>query len=900
MLFHMLNYKNKTVKGANYMGEIHSLRVKSPYKLMNIVEIKIQNKPNEHGYLYLKCLIDDSINFKSTINAFTNDKISVYEELIDENKILSDEENLVNINEVNERNSKILFDGIVQNVRTTNINEIYYLEIQALTSSFELDIKEKSRSFQNINMTYNDLINEILKDYLGFGFVQNVGNKQKINIPLFQYKETDWKFLKRIASELRSELYCDITDFRNMFYFGTPKGKSYTLEDNLDYEAFKDLKRFHEAGGYDAGYHDTDYFYYEIKRRDIFEIGAEIYYKFKELYVREYEAYRNGEEIIYRYKLCRERGLWQDKIYNQYLKGASIEGKVIEVKEELVKLHLNIDENQNEDEAAWFAYAPPTGNIMYSMPIIGTHALLYFSNEGNEEPIITGCVRRNGNDCAKTSDTTKRYLGTEHGSEIEMIPNALNIKGGSKEPLCICFDDNVGVTLTSPKKLSMNADDDIIIKTLKNVKINAQSKIFVAKTHTKSTFSIENEIHILSSHVIADGSAKEVFIPYNEGNEGIQESEIIQGNNKGFDFENLAVAVASSVSACGVGAVTAAKCISALCGASVFSAYPKENNMSNTKLNDSVNYTPTYIPGYGYSSNSNIKDMPTYTPGSSYISVPSGKNTKDTQNYMPGSSYISTNSYNTDDYNVKTSKPEAKYNQVTYLVGDENSDYNVKLTTGKLELKGEDKGGLSEKKNELGKEKKPYSKSFTLGGGEEFSALEISAEKKPIGNKYLGFSGNVAASAYSGKAEAVVEIGGDREHVNCKAKVGAVATLYSAKAEQKIKILCFELILEEQGNLGSIGAEGELGIDNGHLKAGIEVAALFGGKLSVAIGLADTGKNSVSNNGKDMPTYAPGYGYNSNNTKGMPTYTPGSSYNSESNNIEYTPKYVPGSSYISK
>ncbi|MPQ34322.1 hypothetical protein E4V42_23340, partial [Clostridium estertheticum] len=36
---------------------------------------------------------------------------------------------------------KIIFNGIVQNIRTSNINGNYYLEIQALTSSFELDVK---------------------------------------------------------------------------------------------------------------------------------------------------------------------------------------------------------------------------------------------------------------------------------------------------------------------------------------------------------------------------------------------------------------------------------------------------------------------------------------------------------------------------------------------------------------------------------------------------------------------------------------------------------------------------------------------------------------------------------------------------------------------------------------
>ncbi|MBW6411944.1 late control protein D, partial [Clostridium sp. YB-6] len=147
------------------MGEINKLRVKSPYELMKIVDIKIENKPNKHGYLYLKCLIDESINFNSTIKASTEDEICIYEELEDtnnENKSTSSDEKIVNINEVNEGNSKRLFNGIVQNIRTSNVDGIYYLEIQALTSSIKLDIEKKSRSFQNIDMTYDELINEIV------------------------------------------------------------------------------------------------------------------------------------------------------------------------------------------------------------------------------------------------------------------------------------------------------------------------------------------------------------------------------------------------------------------------------------------------------------------------------------------------------------------------------------------------------------------------------------------------------------------------------------------------------------------------------------------------------------------------------------------------------------------
>lgn len=71
-------------------------------------------------------------------------------------------------------------------------------------------------------MTYDELIGKVLKDYSGHSFTQWVGEGKKIGKPLFQYKETDWSFLKRVASELNSQLFCDIIEPRNMFYFGTP------------------------------------------------------------------------------------------------------------------------------------------------------------------------------------------------------------------------------------------------------------------------------------------------------------------------------------------------------------------------------------------------------------------------------------------------------------------------------------------------------------------------------------------------------------------------------------------------------------------------------------------------------------------------------------------------------
>ncbi|MFT8349940.1 late control protein D [Clostridium saccharoperbutylacetonicum] len=490
------------------MGEIHKLRVKSPYELMKLVDIKIENKPNKHGYLYLKGLIEDNINFDAAIKASAKDEISVYEEI----GAASDEETL-NINQVDERNSRRLFSGIVQKIKTTNENGIYYIEIQALTSSSKLDIKEKSRSFQNVNMTYDDLIKEIIKDYSGFTFTQNAGSGQKINKPLFQYKETDWNFLKRIASELNSELYCDIINSNYLFNFGIAYNKNYEIDDNLEYNAFKDIRSFYKAGGKNAGYADTDFFYYEVEKKDVFEINAEIKYKQKNLYVREYEAYKNNEEILYKYKLCVKKGKWQGEIKNKALKGVTFEGKVIAVQKEQVKLHLNIDEKQEESSAYWFNYRPPSVNIMYSMPLVGESVKLYFPNENSEIPIVTGCIRKNGETCAQTADPVNRYFQTEHGNEIAMLPEALSIKAGKRKTLSITFNDKTGVHLKSHKGLKLNADEEIIIKTRKRVKIKAHSQLVLIKRNKSHGVSIDGDINIKGNNVIMNGSSREAYTP---------------------------------------------------------------------------------------------------------------------------------------------------------------------------------------------------------------------------------------------------------------------------------------------------------------------------------------------------------------------------------------------------
>lgn len=445
--------------------------------------------------MYLKCLIDDSINFRYSIEASTNDNVILYEIQEDESK---------------EVKREIIFNGIIENVRTTNIDGIYYLEIGALTSSSLLDIQEKSRSFQDENMSYDDLINEILKDYAGFGFGQCMSMPMRIEKPLFQYKETDYEFLKRIASQLGLELISDIINLTNMFYFGKPIGKSYIVNDDVNYNAVKDLDKYHKISASNGNLHDTDYFYYEVNLRESMKIGDSIKLKNIDFYINQYKAEYIKGELIYKYRFCREKGIWQEKIYNKKLSGISLEGTVLETTGEILKLKLNIDEKQDINKAAWFVYAPPTGNILYSMPLVGDNVMLYFQNE-YDRPVVTGCVRKNGSTFGRCANPDNRYYATESGNYLDMLPGAINFYRGGMN---VCFNDESGISLSSNNNLNIGTQGGISMSA-GNVSISGSNKLIVSKG--KGGFiSLEGELYNEATVVYENGSCREPFAPFND------------------------------------------------------------------------------------------------------------------------------------------------------------------------------------------------------------------------------------------------------------------------------------------------------------------------------------------------------------------------------------------------
>jgi len=354
-------------------------------------------------------------------------------------------------------------------------------------------------------MSYDDVIYEILKDYPGFGFAQCMSMPKRIEKPLFQYKETDYKFLKRIASQLGLELISDIINLTNMFYFGKPTGKAYIVNDDVNYNAVKDLDKYHKISALNGNLHDTDYFYYEVYLRESLKIGDSIKFKNIDFYINQYKAEYIKGELIYKYRFCRPNGIWQEKIYNKKLSGISLEGTVLEATGEILKLKLNIDEKQDINRAAWFTYAPPTGNILYSMPLVGDNVMLYFQNE-YDRPVVTGCVRKNGATFGRCANPNNRYYATESGNHLDMLPGAINFYRGGMN---VSFNDENGISFSSNNNLNIGTQGGISMSA-GSVSISGSNKVIVSKD--KGGFiSLEGELYNEGTVVYENGSCRQPY-----------------------------------------------------------------------------------------------------------------------------------------------------------------------------------------------------------------------------------------------------------------------------------------------------------------------------------------------------------------------------------------------------
>ena len=140
-----------------------------------------------------------------------------------------------------------------------------------------------------------------------------------------------------------------------------------------------------------------------------------------------------GSILKHQYTLTTKKGLSQNTLYNNQLIGLSLQGKVIDVSRDNVRVHLEIDDGQNKDESWWFHYSSvytAEGNSgWYCMPELNDHVRIYFSDNKEENGMAISSVRKNsragGNN--KVDNPDVKCFRTKSGKELMFSPEEILI-----------------------------------------------------------------------------------------------------------------------------------------------------------------------------------------------------------------------------------------------------------------------------------------------------------------------------------------------------------------------------------------------------------------------------------------------------------------------------------------
>ena len=309
----------------------NNLNNQKPVEFFSAERIKIEIDEQQILWRDMNLKIDSRIG-KHTVGKIkyigSANQLSLYDALINrkgdkEIKILG-RSNLAD--DTGNSTEKIFLNGVVKELQ---INETtagaLTIEIIAISKSVLLDRIPRYRSFQDPTLTYSTIAEEINGNYgTNDGKIVNVGeDMQTVPRMTIQYNETDWEYLKRLASYTGQPLmaYSDkvfVGFFKNM-PAQTP---------NLKYSQFG--KRTKEERTY-----------FKITGTEVYPVATPIKLKTKnrvsgeevenDYYVLENKIYNEGNMLKCEYILGKQTDYFVDPIPHEKIRGAVIEARTVHI-----------------------------------------------------------------------------------------------------------------------------------------------------------------------------------------------------------------------------------------------------------------------------------------------------------------------------------------------------------------------------------------------------------------------------------------------------------------------------------------------------------------------------------------------------------------------------------------
>ena len=467
-----------------------------------------------------------------------------------------------------------LFSGYPEKVEIKEERGYRIADIQAVSGTILLDQKKSNRVFQKKVQTYMGIASAVTADTEHSACILP-GSDMRTGGTLIQYQETDWRFLKRMASQLGLPLVPDTSYYYPRFYLGLPEGEKRELGEIISCDLCFDGRYYAVSGK--CLVDREDFICYDVVTRTSLSLGDRVTYEGRELLVSRKKTELAGGEVIFTYRLAGNSYTWVPWEDNPDYTGMSFVGSIVGTQGEQVEVAFDIDKSAAGGNS--YGFAPATGNLMYCMPQKGTKTSLYIGNGDEAQGIATGCIRTNGSTCEGTGSPEKKSFRSEHGKGMDLYPQRMGLDGG--ETGKITFEDETGTTIESNGGLVLMAKEGIRLESMTGIAMQGMSDIMALYAEGASSLCVNGSVDMLGKMT---GLAGTVYQKYDPFEDAPQEGEFDWGGFARNLVMGLAVGaacIALAVFLPGIGTVAAGALFGAGMGAISASVVGAVNDYSS-------------------------------------------------------------------------------------------------------------------------------------------------------------------------------------------------------------------------------------------------------------------------------------------------------------------------------
>lgn len=444
--------------------------VVEPFEFVNYMELDCTRNVNQHGVLRMRGLIR--------------------QEKEQEYMGLAAKECWVNVKAVSESGEeRSFFCGILTGLWIKRDGSARILTIELKTGSFLLDIEPHTRSFQDDGFLYCDVIGACLEPADG-KYIMLDKKEEKTGRFLLQYRETDWAFMRRLASYMGVVLMPEDTTPGKKVYFGCKDKDTAGEMDQDHYRLEQEYEEYRKRKAENEDAVSQDFIGYYVRTREVYRLGEKIDFQGHSYMIGGMTSWLSGQELYNEYHLISKKRGSLPAFYNGKLAGVSLKAEVTAVRNTMVQVSIGEDENKRNCKSRFFDYATvystPDGAGWYCMPETGDMVRLVFPDEKEGNAYVAGSVHI-GTAGGRTDPDQKSWKNRQ-GKEILFTPDSIvlrNNKGMSVE-----LSDGEGISLSSDKDITVQADGDVkIVSQGGGVHMSAPDNILVRQGAAKIQMS---------------------------------------------------------------------------------------------------------------------------------------------------------------------------------------------------------------------------------------------------------------------------------------------------------------------------------------------------------------------------------------------------------------------------